>query len=156
MVIFESTFNHSESLVSTLRGGNKLVYQFRMSSFDTTTLGRRGGSQMRQWLLEMLASGRYVAGSKLPTERAVADQLGVPRSAVRWRRWRLRAWSYAASAAAPSSLSAPERFEHWHAALHQIIAEATHNRLVIAIYTAITRARHQADWGRIETPEPDT
>jgi DNA-binding GntR family transcriptional regulator len=54
-----------------------------MTSLETSTLGWRGGQQVRQWLLEMLTSGRYVAGSKLPTERAVAGQLGVPRSALR-------------------------------------------------------------------------
>lgn len=194
-----------------------------MASIDTTTLGRRGGSQVRQWLLEMLASGRYVAGSKLPTERAVADQLGVPRSAVRNALAALEAegmvvrrigsGTFVAKRAAPASeaketrppivavsdaspteimearlLIEPriaalavahatlpdfermeqcnrnaeatndfERFEHWDAALHQAIAEATHNRLVIAIYTAITRARDQADWGELKrrslTPE---
>ena len=54
-----------------------------MSYLQPTSLGRRGGQQVRQWLLDMLASGRYAAGSKLPTERAVAERLAVPRSAVR-------------------------------------------------------------------------
>ncbi len=43
-----------------------------------------------------------------------------------------------------------EAFEHWDSALHQAIAEATHNRLIIGLYTAITRARDQADWGALK------
>ena len=43
-----------------------------------------------------------------------------------------------------------ERFEHWDAALHQAIAEATHNRLIVGLYTTITRARAQADWGELK------
>jgi DNA-binding FadR family transcriptional regulator len=43
-----------------------------------------------------------------------------------------------------------EEFEHWDAALHQAIAEATHNRLLIELFRAITRARDQADWGELK------
>jgi DNA-binding FadR family transcriptional regulator len=191
-----------------------LVYQFGMTSLSTSTLGRRGGQQVRQWLLEMLRSGRFGAGSKLPTERAVAEQLGVPRSAVRNALAALEAEGLvvrligsgtfvagsragpaedarvsliAVSDASPTEIMEArlliepriaalavanatltdfermevcnrnaeasdelERFEHWDAALHQAIAEATHNRLIIGLYTAITRARDQADWGELK------
>jgi DNA-binding FadR family transcriptional regulator len=43
-----------------------------------------------------------------------------------------------------------EEFEHWDAALHEAIAEATHNRLLVELYRAITRARDQADWGELK------
>jgi len=43
-----------------------------------------------------------------------------------------------------------EAFEHWDAALHQAIAEATHNRLVIELYAMITRARDQMEWGQLK------
>ena len=176
---------------------------------------------MRQWLLEKLASGQYVAGSKLPTERAVAAQLSVPRSAVRNALAALEAegmvvrligngtfvaepldapkaderpLSVTVGDASPTEImdarlliepriaaltvthatpSDFERmdicnrnaetsddfaaFERWDAALHQAIAEATHNRLIVGLYTAITRARDQADWGELKrrsiTPE---
>jgi DNA-binding FadR family transcriptional regulator len=185
-----------------------------MSSVYTSTLGRRGGQQVRQWLLEALTSGRYVAGAKLPTERAVAEQLAVPRSAVRNALAALEAEGLVVRligngtfVAEPPSTSVKEnrpplvtvsdaspteimetrlliepriaalavahatlrdfermelcnrnaegvddfeRFEHWDAALHQAIAEATHNRLIVGLYTTITRARAQADWGELK------
>jgi len=191
-----------------------------MTTLESLTIGRRGGQQVRQWLLDMLASGRYAAGSKLPTERALSEQLGVPRSAVRNALAALEAeglvvrrigsGTFAAERRTPAQETRPplvsvsdaspteimearlliepriaalavahatvqdfermescnrnaegaddfQRFEHWDAALHQAIAEATHNRLIIGIYTAITRARDQADWGELKrrslTPE---
>jgi DNA-binding FadR family transcriptional regulator len=193
---------------------NELVYQFPMTMIQTSTLGRRGGQRVRQWLLDMLASGHYDAGAKLPTERALAEQLAVPRSAVRNALAALEAEGavlrligngtfvakappsrevtpatalvamndvspteimeariaieprIAALAVAHATVSDFERmemcnrkgevaesfadFEHWDAALHQAIAEATHNRLIIALYTGITRARDQADWGELK------
>ena len=181
-----------------------------MTDLQTSSLGRRGGQQVRQWLLEMLASGQYASGSKLPTERAVADRLAVPRSAVRNALAALEAEGMvvrligsgtfvaepapdmrgalvAAGDASPTEIMEArvliepriaalavahatlsdfermescnrnaetsddfERFEHWDAALHQAIAEATHNRLIVGLYTAITRARDQADWGELK------
>jgi DNA-binding FadR family transcriptional regulator len=48
-------------------------------------------------------------------------------------------------------------FEIWDAALHQAIAAATHNRLVMAVLDMISVVRSQAEWGklkdRIVTPE---
>jgi DNA-binding FadR family transcriptional regulator len=50
-----------------------------------------------------------------------------------------------------------EEFEKWDAALHQAIAEAAHNPLVIEAYNLITRARDQGEWGELKrrslTPE---
>ncbi len=43
-----------------------------------------------------------------------------------------------------------EGFEKWDAALHQAIAEATHNRLIIDIYATITAARDHAEWGDLK------
>jgi len=48
-------------------------------------------------------------------------------------------------------------FERWDAALHQAIASATHNTLVMRVFEMITVVREQAEWGklkdRIVTPE---
>jgi DNA-binding FadR family transcriptional regulator len=48
-------------------------------------------------------------------------------------------------------------FEIWDAALHEAIARATHNKLVIAVFDMISVVRQQAEWGklkdRIVTPE---
>lgn len=48
-------------------------------------------------------------------------------------------------------------FELWDAALHQAIAAATHNRLVIRVFDLFTIVRQQAEWGRLKdrivTPE---
>ncbi len=169
--------------------------------------------------MRLLESGVYPVGAKLPTERALAEQLSLPRNAVRDALAGLEAEGSivrrvgsgtfvsgtagasmsrpAASMAADASPTeimegrllieprlamlavahataadfermdacnrAAERtdsfgeFERWDAALHQAIAEATHNRLLMELYRAITRARDQADWGELKrrslTPE---
>jgi DNA-binding FadR family transcriptional regulator len=185
-----------------------------MVNAPAPALGQRAGQNVRQWLLDMLTSGQYGAGAKLPTERAVAEQLAVPRSAVRNALATLEAEGLivrligsgtfvaktaklpnqerrpplvtvddaspteimearlliepriAALAVANATISDFERmevcnrngeqsdsfeaFEYWDAALHQAIAEATHNRLIVGVYTAITRARDQADWGELK------
>lgn len=41
------------------------------------------GERVRSLLVDGLRSGQLVAGSKLPTERALVERLGVPRTAVR-------------------------------------------------------------------------
>ena len=41
-------------------------------------------------------------------------------------------------------------FEQHDAALHQAIANATHNSLVTALYTMITNARDLAEWGDLK------
>ena len=48
-------------------------------------------------------------------------------------------------------------FELWDAALHEALAQATHNRFVIRVLDMVTAVRQQAEWGklkdRIVTPE---
>lgn len=50
-----------------------------------------------------------------------------------------------------------DEFELWDAALHQALAEATHNRFVTRVLELVTAVRRQAEWGklkdRIVTPE---
>jgi DNA-binding FadR family transcriptional regulator len=50
-----------------------------------------------------------------------------------------------------------DEFEMWDAALHDALAQATHNRLVIRVLEMVTAGRQQAEWGklknRIVTPE---
>ena len=43
-----------------------------------------------------------------------------------------------------------EEFEKWDAALHQMIAEATRNPIVIAAYNLVTRARDHGEWGALK------
>ncbi len=43
-----------------------------------------------------------------------------------------------------------EEFEKGDGEFHQIIAEATHSRLVVAIYAMITEARDATDWGELK------
>ena len=43
-----------------------------------------------------------------------------------------------------------DAFEQADAALHQAIAEATHNSLVVALYSMITNARDVAEWGDLK------
>jgi DNA-binding FadR family transcriptional regulator len=53
--------------------------------------------------------------------------------------------------------SSLDEFEMWDAALHEALAQATHNRFVIRVLDMVTAARQQAEWGklknRIVTPE---
>lgn len=50
-----------------------------------------------------------------------------------------------------------DEFELWDQALHQALAEATHNRFVGRVFDMVTAFRQQAEWGklkdRIVTPE---
>jgi DNA-binding FadR family transcriptional regulator len=50
-----------------------------------------------------------------------------------------------------------DEFEQWDQALHQALAEATHNRFVVRVFDMVTAFRQQAEWGklkdRIVTPE---
>jgi DNA-binding FadR family transcriptional regulator len=50
-----------------------------------------------------------------------------------------------------------DEFELWDAALHETLAQATHNRFIIRVLEMVTAARQQAEWGklkdRIVTPE---
>lgn len=39
------------------------------------------------------------------------------------------------------------RFEHWDAALHEAIAEAAHNRVVLGMFRLMNAARAQGEWG---------
>jgi DNA-binding FadR family transcriptional regulator len=183
----------------------------------TSSVGK--SNFVREHLARLIASGAYQAGKQLPTERALAEQLLVPRGAIRNALAVLEADGLVVrrigsgtfvntavepglpNAAAGASLdvspaeimagriifepkvaglavvnatmadldrldacngsaeraSTFEEFEHWDAALHQGIADATHNRLIIEIFATITRARDHADWGEMKrrslTPE---
>ena len=49
----------------------------------TSTSPASAGERVRELLMAGLRSGDLVAGSKLPTERALVDRLGAPRTAIR-------------------------------------------------------------------------
>lgn len=165
---------------------------------------------VRRHLTRLVRSGGFRAGDKLPTERALAAELAVPRGAVREALAvlevegavvrRLGSGTFVAAAepfgssartvghdVSPSEIMATrlmfepkmaelavahatasdferlevcnrsaeaaislEEFEKWDAALHQAIAGATHNRLVIEIFKVITGARERAEWGELK------
>lgn len=50
-----------------------------------------------------------------------------------------------------------EAFEHWDAQLHEAIARATHNVLVVQVFAVLSSARSNASWGALKrkslTPE---
>lgn len=165
-------------------------------------------ARVHEFLNQALAGGGYAPGAKLPTERALSEQIGVPRSAVRDALSVLEArgavtrivgsGTYVSESAPPapparhrdvspaeimaarlvveprlallivthatasdfermdacnqSAEAAPdfETFERWDAALHQVMAEATHNRLIIDIYREVTEARDRTEWGDLK------
>lgn len=178
---------------------------------ETAPVGKT--NSVRDYLSQMIASGRYPPGGRLPTERALAEQLSVPRGVVRnalavlesegllVRRIgsgtfvsedgrggvvknevssdavdtspaeimdgrilfepRLAGLAVAHATASDfnmlescnrnaESAKTFEDFEYWDAALHQAIAEATHNRFVIEIFEKISQARNRADWGELK------
>ena len=180
------------------------------------TRARPRAERVRRCLLDLMASGDYPDGAKLPTERDLAARLALPRGAVRDALAALEtegavvrvigSGTFVASTAVAPAGAPPLRdvspaeimearmlieprlaslavaqataadfermetcnrealatdslsaFEHWDAALHQAIAEATHNRLVVGLYDAVTAAREHADWGELKrrslTPE---
>lgn len=170
--------------------------------------GLKPAATVQDYLLEAMASGMYGPGAKLPTERALAEKLNVPRSVVRDALSILEAQkrvvriigsgTYVSSEppvsegpgsgkASPSEIMATRmifeprlallvaanadaadfermeecnrraeasddfaEFERWDAALHQAIAEATHNRLIVSIYGTITATRDLAEWGELK------
>lgn len=165
-------------------------------------------ARVHEFLEEALASGGYGFGAKLPTERALSERIGVPRSAVRDALSVLEArgvvtrivgsGTYVAEPAnaapatkrlevSPAEIMAArlvmeprlawliithatasdfermdacnqnaeaasdfETFERWDAALHQVMAEATHNRLIIELYREVTEARDRTEWGDLK------
>jgi DNA-binding FadR family transcriptional regulator len=53
--------------------------------------------------------------------------------------------------------SALEDFEYWDGRLHEVIAEAAHNAVILSVFRQMTQARNQAEWGQLKrrsvTPE---
>ena len=43
-----------------------------------------------------------------------------------------------------------EAFEHWDAALHEAIAEATHNRFIVGVFRLMNEARANGEWGMLK------
>ena len=175
---------------------------------DKLTIDRKPTSLVHEFLSQAINSGTYKPGAKLPTERAIAEQLSVPRSAVRDVLSVLESQNkvvriigsgtYVGTPeaepvretkgdASPTEIMAARliveprlaqlvvmnakaadfermeecnrhaegaddfiEFEHWDAALHQAIADATHNRLIIGIYATITGAREHTEWGELK------
>jgi DNA-binding FadR family transcriptional regulator len=50
-----------------------------------------------------------------------------------------------------------EEFEHWDGALHEAIAQATHNQTIVAMARALAVVRTRGEWGQLKarsmTPE---
>lgn len=43
-----------------------------------------------------------------------------------------------------------DEFELWDAALHEALAQATHNRFIVSVLELVTAARRQAEWGKLK------
>lgn len=175
---------------------------------------------LREALLHKLRSRTWLAGQRLPTERALSDAHGLSRSTVRrvlqdLKRHRLitqtvGSGTYVSAqvgdallglapagsmrSASPAELMAArlalepavidlvignateadyvrmdlcnqraeaartlEQFEQWDAALHEAIAEAAHNSVIVGMHRLINEVRAQSEWGamkrRSATPE---
>ncbi len=160
---------------------------------------------------ELLSQPAMLPGVKLPTERALAEDMNVSRSAIRRAMARLEAQgkvlriigsgTYVADSAPQLSLETESErkdyspreimearllieprftslivmhankadisgirhamleaeraadfvtFEHWDGQFHQMLAEATHNKLIIDLFRIITQSRDTAEWGELK------
>ena len=48
-----------------------------------------------------------------------------------------------------------EAWEHWDRLFHQLLVAATHNRVAISVYDAVTAVRHQMAWIRLDRASTD-
>ncbi|CDX14743.1 Transcriptional regulator [Mesorhizobium sp. ORS 3324] len=169
-------------------------------------MNRRDGSLQK--LMQLLASGRYPAQSRLPPERELAQMLGVSRSGLREglemleaeeRIWRhvgrgtfvgprplgaVSGIEFVSAATSPEEVlevrlliepliarHAARRatsteienmwrlleksevahdakaWELWDGTLHRAVAQAAHNKLLLALFDAFNAIRGQAAWG---------
>lgn len=151
---------------------------------------------------EALHSGHWPAGSRLPTERALAESLNLSRARVRKALGVLKgeglisqkvgSGTYAARAPGTSqvgpadlmrariafepqiaelavhnataadfermqeclamseSAATTDEFELWDARLHNALAEATHNAMVVLVFRLMSEARRQGEWGTLK------
>jgi len=194
----------------TCYGAKETPPMGNMQHLDATERNTMDPVELR--LTDLLSRSEMRPGTRLPTERALAEELQVSRSAVRRAMARLEAQgkvvrvigsgTYVADASAPGdpevavleredyspreimdarmlleprfaslivihankadieairkSLLEAERatdfvtFEHWDGQFHQMLAEATHNRLIIDLFRIVTQSRDTAAWGDLK------
>ena len=156
-----------------------------------------------QRLREALLSGHWPPGSRLPTERAMADSLGLSRAGIRKALAALKTeglisqrvgsgtYAHRAAPSAPQvgpaelmrarlafepqiaelavhnataadfvrmdeclamadAATTVEEFELWDARLHEALAEATHNAMVVLVFKLMSDARRHGEWGALK------
>lgn len=174
-----------------------------------------GSDRIERRLAELLSEPDMRPGVRLPTERALATELNVSRSAVRRALGRLESLgkvvriigsgTYVAEVSTQASTEGADQavdyrkdyspneimetrllleprfaalivthankadieairqamteaeratdfvtFEHWDGEFHQMLAEATHNRLIIDLFRIVTQSRDTAEWGELK------
>ena len=112
-----------------------------------------GPSQPDPWLLE--ASGMHTSPAELMEARILIEPMianlivrnGTSADFLRMEECCTRG---------ENAVSMPE-FEVWDGALHQAIADATHNTFIKQVFQLMNRVREQGDWGALKmrslTPE---
>ncbi|MGI1662553.1 FadR/GntR family transcriptional regulator [Palleronia sp. KMU-117] len=124
-------------------------------------------------IVRIAGSGTYVSGAEANTNAAIRD-LPMVTSPAQVMEARLTIEPQLAQLVASNGTAADfaamqrcheagvaaktlEEFETWDAALHEVIAEAARNPLVVEAYNLITRARDHGEWGALKkrslTPE---
>ena len=94
-------------------------------------------------ILAQVTSPAQVMEARLAIEPPMAQLISSNATAADFERM---ATCIDAGAAATTS----EGFEHWDAALHEAIAAATHNPIMVEAYRVVTRARDSAEWGALK------
>ena len=174
-------------------------------------VGKTSIAAIESRLVDLLCEPTMLPGTRLPTERALAEDMNVSRSAVRRAMGRLEAQgkvlriigsgTYVADGAPRQkqvevidrkdyspheimearllieprfaslivmqanrtdidairhALLEAERsidfvtFEYWDGQFHQMLAEATHNGLIIDLFRVVTQSRDTAEWGELK------
>jgi len=178
------------------RGSGSLAYRWSRPSRVPR------GRDLADVILAECASTGAVAGARLPTERELAERLGVTRAAIRhafsyleaegrisrevgrgtfWRVEELADDIGPADVMRARELFEPQvlplvvthatardfaelerciqggqvaqsasEFEQWDDAFHRAIVVATHNRLLLRMYSSIEAARHGPLWGNLK------
>jgi DNA-binding FadR family transcriptional regulator len=124
---------------------------------QTVGSGTYVGEQVQQALADLAAAGPLQAASpaelmaaRLVLEPAIVEMVVGNATASDFQR--MEACNERAEAA-----DTLESFETWDARLHEAIAEATHNRFVVAVFRLMNEVRTQGEWGMLKrrsaTPE---
>lgn len=139
--------NAVRNALAVLEGEGRII---RIAGSGTYVTGGQAGGPAETGDIRLVTSPAQVMEARLTIEPQLAHLVASNATSADFAEM---ARCHEAGIAATSL----EAFETWDAALHQAIAAATRNPLVIEAYNLITRARDHGEWGALKkrslTPE---